>query len=188
MNIIVESASRPVDAIIRHAVGGNPSPKYVAQMHAAGATFPGQDHFTYVHDFAVHATPAPETSPNVAVNASCDTATDLGAAIASGFDAVIVAMPVEWNRLIDNGGSRVATVPAPDGSPIETRIVACPEQRPEKAITCANCVALCRKPGRFDPQGRPVVVAFNSHGSTRLIRAATLQRRIAVDGRLAIVE
>lgn len=190
MVIVAEAARLPVNAIIRHAVTGNPSPDYIRQMHAAARLFPAQDHFTYVHGWrAPEYGPALDlAAPNLAVNVSCDTASEVGAALADRRDAVMVAMPGEWSRLMAGGGSAVADVPTPNGGTIAARIVACPEQRADKRVNCATCPALCRKPGRFDPVGRPIVVAFNAHAATRLVRAATIRRRAESDGRLAIVE
>jgi hypothetical protein len=187
-NIVVESASRPADAIMRHCVSGEPDADYLRQMADAARRFPGQSHFSYMHGLDnVSAEERASWPDNMCVSQSCDTATDVGRALAAGLDAVIVAMPIEWTRLIDRGGSKVITVAAPDGSPLEARVVACPEQRPEKSVNCATCQHLCRTPGRRDPAGRPLVVAFDAHTATRMVKAATLQRRAAVDGRLDIV-
>lgn len=142
----------PEGALVRHAVSGEPTPEYVAEIGAAHEDRPDTLGWTYLHSW-------PDRSPaefpeNMVPNASCETRDEVEKAIGNGWDTVLVATGEE-DELI---GSVVAG----------KRVIVCPNQT--RGVTCADC-RLCMK------KDRAVTIAFLPHGAKNKIGLAVASKR-----------
>jgi hypothetical protein len=142
----------PDGALVRHAVSGEPTPEYVAEIGAAHEDRPDTLGWTYLHSW-------PDRSPaefpaNMVPNASCETRDEVEKAIGNGWDTVLVATGEE-DELI---GSVVAG----------KRVIVCPNQT--RGVTCADC-RLCMK------RDRAVTIAFLPHGAHRKVSEAVSAKR-----------
>lgn len=142
----------PEGALVRHAVSGEPTPEYVAEIGAAHEDRPDTLGWTYLHSW-------PDRSPaefptNFVPNASCETRDEVEKAIGNGWDTVLVATGEE-DELI---GSVVAG----------KRVIVCPNQT--RGVTCADC-RLCMK------RDRAVTIAFLPHGAKNKIGLAVASKR-----------
>jgi hypothetical protein len=142
----------PAGALVRHAVSGEPTPEYVAEIGAAHEDRPDTLGWTYLHSW-------PDRSPaefpeNMVPNASCETRDEVEKAIGNGWDTVLVATGEE-DELI---GSVVAG----------KRVIVCPNQT--RGVTCADC-RLCMK------KDRAVTIAFLPHGAHRKVSEAVSAKR-----------
>lgn len=142
----------PEGALVRHAVSGEPTPEYVAEIGAAHEDRPDTLGWTYLHSW-------PDRSPaefpeNMVPNASCETRDEVEKAIGNGWDTVLVATGEE-DELI---GSVVAG----------KRVIVCPNQT--RGVTCADC-RLCMK------RDRAVTIAFLPHGAHRKVSEAVSAKR-----------
>ena len=142
----------PQGTLVRHAVSGEPTPEYVAEMGQAHIDRPDTLGWTYLHSW-------PDRSPaefpsNLVPNASCETPEELEKATANGWDTVLVATG-EDDELI---GQKVAG----------KRVIVCPNQT--RGVTCAEC-KLCMK------RDRAVTIAFLPHGAKNKIGLAVSSKR-----------
>jgi hypothetical protein len=149
-------AGSPADPPVRANVCGDmltaegaPDRPYLSALSHVAAS--GRAVFSYTHAWR---TLSPQDAPGVCLNASCDTAADLEAAIAAGWPTVVTDTG-EADGLI---GSTVAG----------RRVVQCPAQVRE-GITCASC-RLCARPRRS------CTVAFVVHGSGRALATRSIRQ------------
>ena len=127
---------------------GTPDLPYLSALSDVAASVPV---FSYTHAWRDL---SPDLAPGVTVNASCDTAADLSAAIAAGWPTVVTDTG-EGDSLI---GQTVAG----------RRVVQCPGQVRE-SVTCASC-RLCARPNRA------ATVAFVVHGSGRRLATRSIRK------------
>ena len=142
----------PQGTLVRHAVSGEPTPEYVAEIGQAHVDRPDTLGWTYLHSWPDR-TPA-EFPSNLVPNASCETPEELEKATANGWDTVLVATG-EDDELI---GQKVAG----------KRVIVCPNQT--RGVTCAEC-RLCMK------RDRAVTIAFLPHGAKNKIGLAVSSKR-----------
>ena len=144
--------SLPQGTLVRHAVSGEPTAEYVAEIGQAHIDRPDTLGWTYLHSWPDR-TPA-EFPSNLVPNASCETPEELEKATANGWDTVLVATGEE-DELI---GQKVAG----------KRVIVCPNQT--RGVTCAEC-RLCMK------RDRAVTIAFLPHGAKNKIGLAVSSKR-----------
>jgi hypothetical protein len=142
----------PQGTLVRHAVSGEPTAEYVAEIGQAHIDRPDTLGWTYLHSWPDR-TPA-EFPSNLVPNASCETPEELEKAAANGWDTVLVATG-EDDELI---GQKVAG----------KRVIVCPNQT--RGVTCAEC-RLCMK------RDRAVTIAFLPHGAKNMIGLAVASKR-----------
>lgn len=128
---------------------GEPDRPYLAALAEVASS--GRPVFTYTHAWRRL---SPQDAPGVTVNASCDSAEDISAAVAAGWPTVVTDTG-DADTLI---GSTVAG----------RRVVQCPAQDRE-GLTCAQC-RLCARPERRS------TVAFVVHGSGRRLATQSIRQ------------
>lgn len=153
----------PTGTLLRHFVvgdllapNGRLDPTVVLGSKMIAAARPDIDQFGYTHSWQRRDV-SPDLMPGTVLNASCETAEEVRAARAAGWDTVVTVVSPE----------AVEEMAQECGSPV----VLCPAQRlPD--VGCGDC-GLCAK------GGRQVTVAFAAHGSGRKSATAMLELKNA---------
>lgn len=149
-------AGMPADPPVRANVcgdmlraDGTPDRPYLAALSDVAAS--GRPVFSYTHAWR---SLTPQDAPGVCLNASCDSAEDIAAAVAAG-----------WPTVVTDTGDADSII----GTTVAgRRVVQCPAQVRD-GVTCASC-RLCARPNRA------ATVAFVVHGSGRRLAARSIRQ------------